>query len=77
MGVSAAGGKYKCESGTNHHAGDSCHGSWGDYACDPYGNVVSKILYKSGSVPLYLYRRFVLMLFDTRRLSVKTITDGL
>jgi hypothetical protein len=75
LGVSAA-GKYKCETGTNHHAGDSCHGSVGDYACDPYGNVVSKLFYRSGSVPLCLYGRFILILFDVPSFSA-TPADGL
>ena len=56
LGVSAApdAGVYKCETGTNHHAGDNCHDSFGDYACDPYGNVVSHVLH-SGEGHLYYF----------------------
>jgi hypothetical protein len=42
----ARAGKYKCETGTNHHTSGNCHGSVGDYACDPNGNVVSHLLYR-------------------------------
>jgi hypothetical protein len=47
----ARAGKYKCETGTNHHIGDSCHGSIGDYACDPNGQVVSRLLYRGEERP--------------------------
>lgn len=39
--VVSAAGVYKCETGTNHNLHGDCHGSIGDYACSPEGNVVS------------------------------------